>query len=76
VLADEGITVGAIGIATGVGAGLMLGRVLATLVFGVDVRDPGTYAAVAITLGLVALAASAIPARRAASVDPMIALRD
>jgi putative ABC transport system permease protein len=72
----EGMTVGAAGIATGVAAGLMLGRVLAALVFGVDVRDPRTYAAVAIALSLVALAASAIPARRAASVDPMIALRD
>jgi len=72
----EGMTVGAAGIAAGVAAGLILGRVLATLVFGVDVRDPRTYAAVVIALGLVALAASAIPARRAASVDPMIALRD
>jgi putative ABC transport system permease protein len=72
----EGMSVGAAGIAAGVAAGLMLGRVLATLVFGVDVRDPRTYAAVAIALSLVALAASAIPARRAASVDPMIALRD
>jgi predicted permease len=72
----EGMAVSAAGIATGGAAGLMLGRVLATLVFGVDVRDPRTYAAVAIALSLVALAASAIPARRAASVDPMIALRD
>jgi putative ABC transport system permease protein len=72
----EGMSVGAAGIAAGVAAGLMLGRVLATLVFGVDVRDPRTYAAVVIALGLVALAATAIPARRAASVDPMIALRD
>jgi len=72
----EGMTVGAAGIAAGVAAGLLLGRVLATLVFGVDVRDPSTYAAVVLALGLVALAATAIPARRAASVDPMIALRD
>jgi putative ABC transport system permease protein len=72
----EGMTVGAAGIAAGVAAGLMLGRFLATLVFGVDVRNPRTYAAVVIALGLVALAASVIPARRAASVDPMIALRD
>jgi ABC-type antimicrobial peptide transport system permease subunit len=72
----EGMTVGAVGIAAGVVCGLLLGRVLSSLVFGVDVRDPATYAAVAIVLNLVALAASAIPARRAASVDPMIALRD
>jgi putative ABC transport system permease protein len=72
----EGMTVSAAGIAAGVACGLVLGRVLSSLVFGVDVRDPAIYAAVALLLSLVALAASAIPARRAALVDPMIALRD
>jgi putative ABC transport system permease protein len=37
--------------------------------------DPGTYAVLAIALGLVALAAAWIPARRASMVDPMVALR-
>jgi len=51
-------------------------RALASLVFGVDVRDPKTFVAVAATLTLVALAACALPARRAARVDPMVALRE
>jgi putative ABC transport system permease protein len=72
----EGTTVSAVGIGAGVACGLLLGQVLSSLVFDVDVRDPATYAAVAVVLSLVALAASAIPATRAASVDPMIVLRD
>jgi len=71
----EGMTVGAIGIAVGVVGALVLSRVLASLVFDVPVRDPLTYLAVASMLTLVALAACAIPARKASRVDPMVALR-
>jgi putative ABC transport system permease protein len=71
----EGMTVGAIGIAVGVAGALALSRALATLVFDVPVRDPLTYAAVAATLAIVALAACVIPARKASRVDPMVALR-
>lgn len=64
----------------GVGVGLVcavgLSRVLTTLVFGVQVRDPATLAGVALVLTVVALAACAVPARKASAVDPMIALRD
>jgi len=67
--------VGALGIAIGLVAAFGLSRSLASLVFGVTVRDPWTYAAVAATLGVVALAACAIPARRASRVDPIVALR-
>ena len=65
----------AIGIAIGLAGGVALGTTISSLVFGVTVRDPATYAGVAIVLAVVALAACAIPARRAARVDPMIALR-
>jgi putative ABC transport system permease protein len=72
----EGMTVGAIGVAGGVVAAVLLGRALSSLLFGIDARDPLTYVAVTTTLGAVALVATAIPARRAAAVDPMIALRE
>jgi len=64
-----------VGIAAGFGGALALQSVLATLVFGVRPTDPATYLAVGGALGLVALAASYIPARRAMRVDPMVALR-
>jgi len=71
----EGMTVGLIGIGVGLLGGLALGRAVASLVYGVAVRDPATFAGVAIALTIVALAACVIPARRAARVDPMVALR-
>jgi putative ABC transport system permease protein len=72
----EGMIVVLIGISIGTLGGLALGRTVSSLVYGVTVHDPGTFAAVAIVLFTVALAACAIPARRAARVDPMVALRD
>ncbi len=71
----EGMTVALIGIATGLGAGLALGKTVSSLVFGVPVRDPLTFSCVAVALAGVALAASAIPALRASRVDPIGALR-
>ena len=71
----EGMMVGVIGIGAGLAGALALSRVLASLVFDVQVRDPLTYIAVAAALALVALAACVIPARKASRVDPMVALR-
>jgi ABC-type lipoprotein release transport system permease subunit len=48
---------------------------LNSLVYGVQARDPGTFAAVAVFLALVALFASWLPARRASAVDPAVSLR-
>jgi putative ABC transport system permease protein len=72
----EGMTVGLIGIGAGLAAAVALSRALSSLVFGVPVHDPATFSAVGALLTLVALAACAVPARRASRVDPMVALRD
>ena len=71
----EGMRVAIVGVAVGLIGGLALGRAVSSLVFGVTVRDPATFVAVTLALTCVALAACAIPARRAARVDPMVALR-
>ena len=71
----EGMTVALIGIGVGLIGGLALGRALSSLVFAVTVRDPATFVGVGAALAIVALAACVISGRRAASVDPMAALR-
>jgi ABC-type antimicrobial peptide transport system permease subunit len=73
-IVGEGMTVVLIGIGTGVVAGLALGQTVSSLVFGVPVRDPLTFACVAAALAGVALAACTIPALRASRVDPIGAL--
>jgi putative ABC transport system permease protein len=74
-IVGEGMTVVLVGIGTGLMGGLVLGRAVSSLVFGITPRDPETFFGVAAVLAAVALAACVIPARRAARVDPMIALR-
>jgi len=71
----EGMTVGVIGVVSGLITALAVSRVLSSLVFGVEVRDPMTYILVALGLALVALVACVIPARKASRVDPIVALR-
>ena len=63
------------GIVVGVVVSLGLTRFIASQIWGISPTDPWTFAAVAILLTLVAMAACWIPARRAMSVDPMVALR-
>ncbi len=64
-----------VGLALGAVAALGAGQVLKTQLVGVSPRDPATFVGVTILLASVALVASWIPARRAARVDPMVALR-
>jgi ABC-type lipoprotein release transport system permease subunit len=55
---------------------LAAARTASSMLFGVKPYDPATLAFAITTLALVAIAASYIPARRAAGVDPMVALRE
>jgi len=64
-----------LGIAVGLGGALALRRIVASMLFGVGPGDPATLLLVALMLALVALAAGVVPARRAARVDPSVALR-
>jgi putative ABC transport system permease protein len=72
---SEGARLAAIGLVIGLAAALALTRVLSSLLYGVGSHDPLTFIGVAFVLGATALLACYIPARRAARVDPMVALR-
>jgi ABC-type antimicrobial peptide transport system permease subunit len=71
----QGLLVAAVGIAAGVLAAAALAPLMSGLLFETGGRDPGTFVAVVMVLGLVALAATYGPALRASRVDPMVALR-
>jgi predicted permease len=72
---QRGLRLTLMGVAIGVPVALVATRWIASLLFGVSATDPLTFAVVAVLLGGVALVACWLPARRAAKVDPMIALR-
>ncbi len=71
----QGLALTMIGLATGVAGAVFLTRTLSGLVYGVGTLDPVTFVAVPAVLCAVALLACLIPARRAASVDPITTLR-
>lgn len=71
----QGVRMAAIGIALGLVAAALLSRALASLLFGISRVDPITYVVTAAALLLVSVAACLVPARRAASVDPIETLR-
>ena len=71
----QGIVQALSGVAVGLAGALALSQLMAGLLFGTRPTDPATFAVVVVVLGAVAVAASYIPARRAAKVDPMVALR-
>jgi ABC-type antimicrobial peptide transport system permease subunit len=64
-----------IGIALGMMASLAVARLIASLLFQTAPTDPLTFVGVVVLLGTVALLAGFLPARRASTIDPMVALR-
>ena len=72
----DGARLAGFGFIAGIAAALAAGRLLAGMLYGVRPNDPAVLIAVPLVLGLVALAATLIPARRASRVDPAIAIRD
>jgi putative ABC transport system permease protein len=71
----QGMIVIGIGLVIGLAAAVALTRLMRSLLFGIGETDPVTFGAITLVLLLVALAACYLPARRAAKVDPLIALR-
>jgi predicted permease len=72
----HGLKLVAVGAILGLVGAAALGRLLESLLFGITARDPLTFAGVVLLLGIVCVVAALLPARRAAHVDPMVALRN
>ncbi len=75
IIVRQGMTLAAAGTGVGVVVALALTRLMSGLLYGVRPSDLTTFVSVAVALGLVALAASYFPARRATRIDPLTALR-
>jgi len=71
----EGLGVTLTGVAVGMAGAVLVSRVMAGYVYGITATDPVTFGGAALLLVLVALLASYLPARRAAKIDPIVALR-
>jgi ABC-type antimicrobial peptide transport system permease subunit len=71
----QGIWMALAGLVLGIAGALAASHWLGSLLFGVRPTDPATYGAAAAVIVVVTLAASYVPARRAARVDPLVALR-
>ena len=69
------LTLALVGVAAGLVGALALAGIMRSLLFGVGAQDPFTFGGVALMLAAAATIASWLPARRAAKVDPMVALR-
>jgi ABC-type antimicrobial peptide transport system permease subunit len=70
-----GARLGAIGLLIGLGGAALVARLMAGLLVGLSPSDPLTFAAVPLTLALVVLVATYLPARRVSRLDPVTALR-
>jgi predicted permease len=74
-IVGEGMSLSLVGLMLGLAGALALTRFLSSLVFGVSTTDPATFVAVSVVLTAVAAAACYVPARRAARLDPVVALK-
>ena len=72
----QGMVQALAGAAAGIVVALLLSRLMAKMLYGVRPSDPITFGGVAIILGLVALLATCVPARKATRIEPMLALRN
>jgi putative ABC transport system permease protein len=75
-IVGQGLRLSAVGILIGGVSALLLTRTIRSMLVGVAPNDPGTFAAIVLLFVVIASAASWIPARRAAALDPTIALRE
>jgi macrolide transport system ATP-binding/permease protein len=71
----QGLTLAALGVVIGLAGAFAATRVLSVMLYGVSARDPVTFAGISLMLILITILACYVPARRAISVDPMVALR-
>ena len=71
----HGLSLAAVGVAIGLGVAAGLTRLMSSLLFGISPMDPMTYVAMPLLLAIAAALASYLPARRAAAVDPVEALK-
>jgi ABC-type antimicrobial peptide transport system permease subunit len=71
----HGLVLAGIGVVIGLGAAMVLTRLMTSLLFGISALDPLTYAAVPVVLVAAAMLASYLPARQASAVDPVEALK-
>jgi putative ABC transport system permease protein len=72
---SRGVALSLVGLSIGVAGSFVLTRLMASLLYGVGVRDPATMVLVGAVLAAVAVVACYIPARRATKIDPLDALR-
>jgi putative ABC transport system permease protein len=72
----QGLRLSSIGIVIGVAGALLLTRVMRSMLVGVKPTDPLTYAAIALLFTAIAALACWLPARRAARLDPAVAIRE